>query len=253
MHAPDVTTLFGLAAAPAAGSFVGTLVVRLPRTEPVVAARSQCPICRATLRPVELVPLVSYLAQNGACRHCGARISTFYPSVELAAIAIALTSLGLVPAPHFLPACLLGWTLLALAWTDAEHFVLPDAVNAFLLVSGLAVTALFDLDDLLPHAAAAACGAAVLWGVAALYQAVRKRPGLGLGDVKMAAGIGAWVGPWDLPTVVLLASVAGLVVLLIGALSGRAVRADTRIPFGAFLAGATWVVWLVSASAHGAA
>lgn len=139
--------------------------------------------------------------------------------------------------------CLLGWWLLSLAILDIRHFILPDALTLPLIPAGLAATSLAS-PALLPDAVlGAAAGFASFWVVREVYYRLRGREGLGFGDVKLMAGIGAWLGWQSLASVVLIAAIAGLIVLLPAALRRKPVN-GMRLPFGAYLALGTWLVWL---------
>jgi leader peptidase (prepilin peptidase)/N-methyltransferase len=168
------------------------------------------------------------------------------------ALAAGLGAVAAVWAWLALPAwlvpagCLLGWVLLALALIDAREHRLPDALTLPLIPAGLAVTwwEVPDADVLTDHAVAAALGYAVFAALAAGYRRLRGRDGLGLGDAKLLAAAGAWVGLAGVPSVVLLASLSGLVVALArGWLTGMEVR-GVPLAFGPYLALAFWVVWL---------
>lgn len=230
--------------APFVGSFLGVLIRRLPLGEPVVLSRSRCEGCGRALGPAELVPLLSYAALRGRCRACGARIAAFHPAVELAAVGVALWAAFAAPDQASLWAdCVLGWTLLALAWIDWDHLRLPDALTLPLVPAGLFATLSLDPDDATGHALAAALGYAGLRTVEVAYRRLRGRDGLGQGDAKLAAAAGAWVGLDRLGPVVVLAAFAGLA----GGLLRAARRGDTLgapIPFGPCLALAAWVARL---------
>lgn len=237
-------------AAPIAGSFFGVLIRRLPEGRPVGLARSECESCHRKLSPVELVPLVSYLGARGRCQSCGAAIGAFHPAIELAAVAVALSAviaelLGSAPDPDRLWAgCFLGWTLLALAWIDAEHMVLPDVLTLPLIPAGLLAASLIDPAALTERAIGALAGFAALWAVAEAYWRLRGQEGLGQGDAKLLAAGGAWLG-WDqLPWVVLIAACAGIAWALIQRARGADMTATTALPFGPPLALAIWAVWL---------
>ena len=231
-------------AAPIAGSFAGVLARRLPRGAPVLVARSVCESCNARLGPLDLVPLVSYAALRGRCRHCSAPIGWFHPAMELAAILVAVWAACLFTGPMLWASCLLGWTLLTLAVCDAASFRLPDALTLPLVLMGLAVTWFLAPEATTDHALAAALGYLAFRGIAAAYQRLRGAPGLGQGDAKLMAAAGAWVGLAVLPDVVLVAALAGLAYAGVLALRGRALTARTRLPFGPCLAIATWLAWL---------
>ncbi len=235
--------LFLSLAALAIGSFAGTLVLRLPAGEGI-AGRSQCRSCGAVLGARELVPIASWLAQRGRCRRCGARLPWFYPAIELAALALALWAWSAADGWLLWASCGLAWTLLVLAAIDFEHQILPDALTLPLVVAGLAVAWFAAPQTALDNLAGAAVGFVLFAAVAAAYRRIRGREGLGGGDAKLLAALGAWVGLSGLPSVVLIASLAALV----GALAARSFRLKgalhERVPFGPALALAGWIVWL---------
>jgi leader peptidase (prepilin peptidase) / N-methyltransferase len=230
--------------APFAGSFLGALVLRLPEGRPVLAGRSACPHCRAVLGARDLVPLLSWLLALGRCRHCRALLGAFYPGTELAALGVALWAALVVPAWLLWSTCMLGWTLLALALLDHRHLILPDIVTLPLIPLGLAVAWIAAADALLPHALAAALGFAAFAAIAWLYRRLRRREGLGMGDAKLLAAAGAWVGPLGLPGVVLLGAATALAVALARGIARGRLRAVDHVPFGPYLAFGLWLVWL---------
>jgi leader peptidase (prepilin peptidase) / N-methyltransferase len=231
--------------APAVGSFLGVLVRRLPEGRPIAAARSACEACGHTLGPLEMIPLVSFAWQRGRCRHCGAAIDAAHPAIELAALAVAAGAALVVPAGIDLwIACTLGWWLLTLAWIDADSFRLPDVLTLPLLLAGLAEAVWRDPDDVAARAAAAALAYGALWALAEGYRRLRGREGLGLGDAKLLAAGGAWLGPAPLPDVLLLAACTALAYAMLLRLRGTRVIGTLKLPFGPFLAGAIWAVWL---------
>jgi len=230
--------------APFVGSFLGVLIVRLPRGEPVALSRSRCSYCGHTLGIRDLVPLVSWLSARRRCRYCGSPLSWFYPNIEAAALLVAAWAATEVSGPELWVSCLLGWGLLALAVIDARHLVLPDKITLPLLAAGLCATALLDSPRLAEHAAAAGLGFAVFWLVGRGYRMFRGREGLGRGDAKLLAASGAWVSWQGLPGVVLLAAAGGLVVVLLAAALGSRPDPARRLPFGPYLCLGTWVIWL---------
>jgi leader peptidase (prepilin peptidase)/N-methyltransferase len=233
-----------LVLAPFIGSFLGTLVKRLPEGRPVLMARSQCDHCGAQLTPRDLIPLASWLALRGRCRHCAAPIGAFPLLMELGALGVAVWA-ALVTAGWVLAAsCVLGWLLLALAVTDWRSYTLPDPLNAALAICGLIAAFAIDRASLPDHIIGMAAGFAAFVALAFVYRRVRGRDGLGLGDAKLLGALGAWVSWQGLPSVVLFAAIIGLAVALVQSLRGRALTATTRIAFGAFLALGGWLVWL---------
>jgi len=233
-----------LAAAPFVGSFLGVVIRRLPDGASIVRGRSRCEHCQAVLTVRDLIPLASWLAIRGHCRHCGHYIGWFYPGVELGAVLIAAISL-LVDrgAPAWLD-WVLGCWLLTLGWIDARRWLLPDLLTLPLVLAGLGAVAWLAPGELTDRGVGAVAGFLGLSAVAWAYRRLRGREGLGGGDTKLFAAAGAWVGASGLPSVLLGAAVAALIVA--GGLVVAGLRLDRHspIPFGPFLALATWLVWL---------
>ena len=235
--------LFGLSL----GSLAGMLVYRLPRGLPLARPASFCPGCRAPVGWRSNIPLVSFLAQRGRCRQCGGRIHWRYPLSEALCGLFALAAwyvfgLGL-EAIAAIAVCV---TLVTLALIDLEHGLLPDRLTLGLLWAGLA----FSLVSGPPVAetpagphfpgpyqaiAGAIAGYAFLWLFNLAWRKFRKRDGLGAGDCKLLAAMGAWVGLDSLPLVLAPAAIIGALVGLLLIARGRASLSD-EIPFGPFLA-----------------
>jgi leader peptidase (prepilin peptidase) / N-methyltransferase len=230
--------------APFIGSFLGSIVRRLPDRLPLAWARSRCEECGARLRSRDLVPVFSWLAARGRCRYCNHPIGWFYPGIELAAVAIALTAVLVDGGEDVWLDCLLGWWLLTLGWIDLRCWLLPDGLTLPLVIAGLAVAAAFDPEQLTARVLGAAFGYLSLLAIAALYRGLRGREGLGRGDAKLLAASGAWVGVVSLPQVVLLAALTALAAAAGLRLAGVRIGALSALPFGPFLALATWIVWL---------
>ena len=237
----------GLALGAIAGSFIATVMIRWPRGESAVLGRSRCDACAATLGPRELVPILSWAAQRGRCRRCGARIDGRHLAVELAAAAIGLAALVAHPLPLAAATALFGWWLLLVAALDVEHPGLPDALTLPLVPLGVAAAWAGFGPPLADRAAGAAIGWAALFLIAAGYRRLRGREGMGGGDPKLAAGIGAWTGATQLPFILLGAGLLGLAAALAMRRRGEPVTRTTRLPLGALMAVAAWPVWLVAA------
>ncbi len=240
----DGMALIVLISAPFVGSFLGTLAIRLPDGRGVVTGRSACPSCGATLGAASLVPLLSWALQRGRCTACAGPISVFYPAIELAALGIAIWAASVFSGWLLLASCGLGWGLLALAAIDARRLLLPDVLTLPLIPAGLAAIAAIRPEALLAHALAAGAGWAAFAAIGWLYRRLRGRSGLGLGDAKLLAGAGAWVGLAGLPSVVLLASVTALVWAVASGLRHGSLRAGQVVPFGPFIALGLWITWL---------
>lgn len=234
-------------AAPFVGSFLGVVIRRLPEGRPIAWSRSRCEGCGETLGARDLIPLLSWLAARGRCRFCGRPLGWFYPAVELAVLSIALIAVVLDQGQGVWLDCILGWWLLALGWIDARSWLLPDALTLPLVVAGLVEALVLDRDQLTGRALGAAFGYLALRALAYLYRRLRGRDGLGQGDAKLLAAAGAWVGAAALPQVILLAALAALGAALCARLAGVRLAAFSALPFGPFLALATWVVWLLPA------
>ena len=238
----------GLVLGAIAGSFIGAILTRWPRGESVSAGRSRCESCDATLGPAELVPILSWLVQRGCCRHCGKRIDPKHLAVELAAAGLGLVAALAHPLPLALVTALLGWWLLLIALLDLEHHWLPDLLTLPLIPLGfLAGWAGFG-PGLVDRLAGAAIGWAALAAIAFAYRRLRGREGLGGGDPKLLAAIGAWLGVFQLPFVLLGAGVVGLGAVLLMRLRGEDVGAESRLPFGTLMALVAWPLWLIVAA-----
>jgi leader peptidase (prepilin peptidase)/N-methyltransferase len=231
--------------APFVGSFLGVLIRRLPQARPVVLGRSECESCGRVLPARDLMPLASFAKLGGRCRTCRAPIAPFHIAIELAAIGVAVCAVLAEQDPSRLWAdCALGWALLALAWIDWDHMLLPDVLTLPLVVLGLGVTALREPDQIADHAVAAISGYVAIRAVAAGDRALRGREGIGQGDAKLLAAAGAWVGLGALSAVLLGAALLSLVALIPGALRGDALNRTSEIPFGPGLCLALWIVWM---------
>lgn len=240
----SLSWLWPVLAAPFIGSFLGVVVSRVEAPATILWGRSECPQCRHRLAPRDLVPLLSWLVQRGRCRFCGQPIGAFYPAIELAALALALWSVALTTGWLAWASCLLGWALLALAVIDFRHYLLPDFLTLPLVPAGLLVN--WALDD--PGIAAAALGAAAgflfVLAIRQAYWLLRRREGIGLGDAKLLAAAGAWVGWEGLPSVVLLAALSGLALALLRYFRHGSINPTDQVPFGSLLCIGLWIVWL---------
>src|ERR1700730_15358991 len=228
-----------LVVAPFVGSFLGVIVRRLPERLPIAWVRSRCDWCGAELRAHDLMPILSWLTAKGRCRYCHHTLGWFYPGIELAAVAVAPAAILFGGGGGVWLAWLLGWWLLSL-----HCWLLPDVLTLPLLVAGLVAAALFDPEQLADRALGAALGYLSLLAVAALYRGLRGREGLGRGDAKLPGGAGAWLGVSALPQVILLAALSALAAAGCLRLAGVRLGAHSALPFGPFLALATWLLWL---------
>jgi leader peptidase (prepilin peptidase) / N-methyltransferase len=219
------------------GSFLTVAMHRVPAGESVVAPRSRCPSCGTQLRGIDNVPLISWLALRGRCRHCGARISAVYPLTELgcAGLFAAATLAYEDPWQAALLAPFLG-LLVGISVIDLRHYRIPNRLVYPAVVLSAAYVLVADLLGAPLSATEAGIGM-LAYGVGLLIVALIAPTGMGMGDVKLAGLIGLVLGAVDLPLVavaagagILLGGVGAIVALLLGA--GR----KARIPYGPFMA-----------------
>ena len=230
------------------GSFLNVCIARLPAGESVVLPGSRCPRCRRSIAIYDNIPVLSYLVLGGRCRGCKAPISLRYPIVEMiTAAAFALQAAWFFDQPVMLAQRLvLTAILIVLFGTDLDTQRLPNAVT----LPGIAVGLAFSLvvpPGPVSCAIGAAVGAGVLLAIRWGWKRLTGVEGMGLGDVKMLAMIGAFLGWPQVPVVLFLASLWGAVVGVSLAATGRR-SLQARLPFGTFLAVATYVASLIGES-----
>ena len=235
-----------LVASPVIGSFLAAAAQRLPEDgRGLLFGRSRCDHCRQPLAAWDMVPILSWLRLRGRCRHCGAAIDPAHPAIELAAIGIAALALAVVGDTAALPAtCLLGWWLLLLGAIDRRTGLLPDMLTLPLVVVGLAEGLLTEIGAApLDRIIGAVAGYALFAGLAFAYRRLRGRDGLGLGDAKLLAAGGAWLGWQALPDVILVGAAGALITALV--LQRGQVTRHTAIAFGPWLALGIWTMRLL--------
>jgi leader peptidase (prepilin peptidase)/N-methyltransferase len=230
---------FALAAAATfgaiAGSFLNVCIYRLPLGKSIVWPASACPHCARELSWYENIPVVSYLALLARCRTCGGRISVRYPFVEaLTAAMFALAWWYYGPGPLLASRLVFGCALLVLFAIDLEHHLLPNAITLPGIVIGF-VFSFFTEPGWLSSLIGILVGGGVLWLIAETYYRIRHEEGLGMGDVKMLAMVGAFLG-WQLTLLTLmLASFSGTIIGLLLIITKRG-GMKYALPFGTFLA-----------------
>ena len=202
----------------------------------LLAPRSACPACGHQLSAMENIPVVSYLWLRGRCSECRAPISPRYPAVELLTAALsALVVWQLGSSLQGLAALVLVWMLIALTFIDIDTQILPDDLSLPLLWMGLLLNLNGTFVPLADAVIGAAAGYLSLWCVFWLFRLATGKEGIGYGDFKLLAALGAWLGWTMLPLIVLLSSAIGAIVgLLLILLRGH--HRDKPIPFGPFLA-----------------
>ena len=241
------SALLGLVLGAIAGSFLATVLIRWPNGDSALSGRSECDSCHRRLSPGDLVPILSFLAARGRCRHCKAAIDPRHVAIEAAAAMLGLVALVAHPDLYGIVTALFGWWLLLLAALDAEHQWLPDALTLPLIAAGLPVAWLGTRPAITERLIGAAAGYAALAIIALFYRIVRRREGLGGGDPKLLAGLGAWLGWQQLPLVLLGAGLLGLLALLLRKVRGEAIAATDRLPLGTLMALTAWPIWLLVA------
>ena len=208
----------------------------------LIKPRSRCPKCGTEIAWYDNIPILSWLVLRARCRHCGAKISARYPLVELST---GLLSVWVVwhfgPGPEALTALVLLWALIAATGIDFDHQLLPDQITLPLLWLGLFVNLQWALfTDLESAVIGALAGYLVLWSVFHLFRLLTGKEGMGYGDFKLLAALGAWMGWQVLPVVIVLASLVGAIVgvaMMILARRGK----DIPIAFGPYLAAAGFI------------
>ena len=202
----------------------------------LVLPRSRCPSCSHVITAMENIPLVSYVVLRGRCSACKARISPRYPFVEtLTGVLSGYIAWRFGFSAAALGALLFCWAMVALAFIDLDTFYLPDNITLLLLWTGLVFNLSGVFTDLRSAVIGAASGYLVLWSVFWLYKIATGKEGMGYGDFKLLAAIGAWLGWKMLPMVILLSSFVGAAVG-IGLIVFTRHKREMPIPFGPYLA-----------------
>lgn len=266
----SLSLIFGLVV----GSFLNVVIYRLPLQlqnswrsdaldflgqEPpeeskkfsLVYPPSRCTSCETLLKPWQNIPLISYLLLKGRCKHCAAPISLQYPAVELFCgllSVLVVWHFGLTTQAAW--ALLFTWTLVALTGIDLNHQLLPDSLTLPLLWLGLLVNISASFAPLAEAVIGAAAGYLVLWLVYWAFKLITGKEGMGHGDFKLLAALGAWLGWEQLPLIILLSSALGA---LIGTasilLKGR--ERQAQIAFGPYLAIAGWIALMAGGKITG--
>ena len=217
-----------------------------PDTPPgLVWNRSKCPHCGHLIKATENIPLISYLLLKGRCSSCSGRIALRYPVVELATSVMFLaTAWQFGPTIQCLAALVLTGFLIALTGIDYDHQLLPDNMTFPLLWIGLAISLFEVFVDPVTSIVGALTGYFSLWAIFHLFRLLTGKEGMGYGDFKLLAALGAWMGWQMLPLVILVSSLVGAVVgLVLMALKRH--HKGQPMPFGPFIAAAGWIalIW----------
>lgn len=224
--------LFGLII----GSFLNVCIHRIPLNKSITNPPSNCPQCGEKIRFYDNIPVISYLILLGKCRHCGQRISLRYPIVE---IITGLLSMALfvrygLSVQYFLFFLFVA-SLVTISFVDLQHKIIPDVISLPGILLGLGISFVFNHLSWLDSMIGIIAGGGFLYLVAIIFERLTGREGMGGGDIKLLAMIGAWMGWKALPFIILMSSLGGLLIgggaLLV---TGQGYR--VKIPFGPFLA-----------------
>lgn len=206
---------------------------------------SHCPQCKNPIKPWQNIPLISFLLLKGRCAQCSQPISIRYPLVELCSgLLSGYIAFTYGYSEQALSALLLTWALVALTMIDVDHQLLPDNITLPLLWAGLLINSLGVFTDLPSAVFGAMAGYLILWSVFWLFKILTGKEGMGYGDFKLLAALGAWMGWQVLPLIIILSSLVGAIIGIAGILiQGR--DKNIPIPFGPYLAIAGWIalIW----------
>ncbi|MBX2886314.1 MAG: A24 family peptidase [Granulosicoccus sp.] len=205
---------------------------------------SQCPSCDQPIKARHNIPVISYLLLRGRCASCKTNISPRYPIIELVTMLLSLVvAWKLGPGPQALLGIVVTWFLVAMSMIDFDHQLLPDSLTLPLMWIGLLCALVPIFADLRSAVIGAAAGYLILWSIYQLFKITTGKEGMGFGDFKLLAAIGALLGWQALPMVILLSSLVGAVVgIAIILTTGR--DKNIPIPFGPYLAAAGWIAML---------
>ena len=231
-----IAVVYALAVGLATGSFLNVVIHRLPRQSSTVRPSSRCPYCGAGIRPLDNIPIVSYLVLGGRCRACGGPISPRYPLVEALTAALFVACVAAFgPTLEAVASALFCALLVVLAAIDLEHFLLPDRLTIPGIALGLGLQLWLPRTSLLDALLGTLLGAGFLILLINAWFWLRDEESMGLGDVNMLAMIGAFLGWRGVASTLLFATLAGAVVGL-ALVATRHLTLKGRLPFGFFLA-----------------
>jgi leader peptidase (prepilin peptidase)/N-methyltransferase len=260
---PPLLLLLGLMV----GSFLNVVIYRLPiimesrwrqgcyelleiesetsdRPMSLAFPNSHCPACDAPIKPWQNIPVISYLILRGKCANCATPISKRYPILELVTGLMTMVLGVYFQTPVALAGVILfTWALIALTMIDVDHQLLPDDITLPLLWLGLLFNVFEVYTSLADAVLGAMAGYLILWSVYWLFKLVTGKEGMGYGDFKLLAALGAWMGWQALPLIILLSSLVGAI-LGIALIVARGRSKDVPMPFGPYLAIAGWIALL---------
>jgi leader peptidase (prepilin peptidase) / N-methyltransferase len=229
-----IVLVFVLAFGLIIGSFLNVCIYRLPLGESLAWPASHCPSCRTPIKPYDNIPVMSYLLLRGRCRTCGNPISPQYPIVELLTTGVFLSAFLLYPPPLLFQRIVFGCAMIVLFFVDLEHHRLPNEITLPGIIIGFAYS-FFMPPGWVASLIGILVGGGILWLLGTLWFLVRHEEGMGFGDVKMLAMIGAFLG-WKLMLATLFVSTILGSVIGLGLIAAKKGNLKTALPFGCFLA-----------------
>lgn len=247
-YGPLVTLLFGLCI----GSFLNVCIYRVPRELSLVLPGSMCPGCDKPIKWYDNIPVLSYVFLRGKCRSCGMRISPRYPLIEMLTALLFTIVWNRFGATWLTPVfCVMMSALIVATFVDFEFMIIPDRTSLGLIAAGVVFSVLIPelhgraerMDSLLQSVIGLAAGAGLLWLVAIVGKWMFKKDAMGMGDVKLLGGIGAFLGLPGVIYTILISSIVGTVIgLTMIAIGGH--QWKSRLPYGPYLAigAATWIL-----------
>jgi leader peptidase (prepilin peptidase) / N-methyltransferase len=250
------------------GSFLNVVILRLPvmmkgewwdscrelleidfdtsKRQPfnLISPRSRCPKCQHKITALENIPIISYLFLKGKCKECGNNISIRYPLIELtSAVSVTMVALHFGVTLEALFAICLTWALISLSMIDFDHQLLPDDITLPFLWLGIILNLFGIFTDLQSSVLGAIFGYGTLWSVYILFKLITGKEGMGYGDFKLLAVLGAWLGYELLPLIIIMSSLVGAIIG-ISLMVFKSHDRNTAIPFGPYLAIAGWISML---------
>jgi leader peptidase (prepilin peptidase)/N-methyltransferase len=236
MTLDSIMTIFSLFFGLALGSFLNVCIHRIPVKESIISPPSRCPQCGKRIRFYDNIPIISYIILRGRCRDCGRPISVRYPLVEaiMGLLSMSLFLKHNLSYQYFI-SLIFSASLVLISFIDLRHQIIPDAVSLPGILAGFIISLIFVHITWYDSLIGIIAGGGVLYFVAFLFEVITGKEGMGGGDIKLLAMIGAWMGWRALPLIILLSSLTGIFIGGGSLLMSRQ-GLGTRIPFGPFLA-----------------
>lgn len=217
----------------------------------LILPASSCPNCNKKIHPLDNIPIISYLLLRGKCRHCNTNIAKRYPFIEITScILIIVVAIKFGVSIKSLFAFLFTWSLITLAAIDYDHKLLPDSITLPFLWLGIICNMFGIFTDIYSSLYGAIFGYLALWSVYIVFKLLTGKEGMGYGDFKLLAMLGAWLGWQYLPLIIMLSSIVGSIVG-IGLMILKSHKNSHPIPFGPFLAASGWIALIYGNSLTG--